>query len=101
MVDPSKVGETCAEHGLRQRADDNGTYWVHPDFEDALMIDLDDNGNWEDGTPEQQAEAEKEFGTKFNNASIADLDRYLTAFIQMLREAQHDPAEPSCGDGDQ
>jgi hypothetical protein len=91
MVNPSKVGETRAEHGLERRGDDNGAYWVHPDFEDALMIDLDGNGNWEDGTPEQQAEAEEEFGTKFNNASIAGLDRYLTAFIQMLREAHVPP----------
>ena len=88
MVNSSKVGAICAEHGLQQRSDDYGSYWVHPEFEDALMIDLDDKGNWEDGTPEQQGGFEKGLGRSFDNASDADLDRYLSTLIGILRQAE-------------
>jgi hypothetical protein len=88
MVNFSKVSEICAEHGLQQRSDNYGSYWVHPEFEDALMINLDDNGNWEDGTPEQQGDFEKRLGRSFDNASEADLDGYLSTLIGILHQAE-------------
>jgi hypothetical protein len=82
------VGEICALHGLQQRSDDYGSYWVHPEFEDVLMIDIDDNGNWEDGTPEQQGNVEEELELSFDNALEADLGRYLSTLIGILRQGR-------------
>ena len=93
MIDQDKVAKICTEHGLQPRTDAFGTFWVHPDFEETLMINIDDNGNWEDGTPDQQHEFQRNLGTKFENSSINELDRYLTTMIEMLRlgEKPHQP----------
>ena len=93
MVDRNKVSEICTEHGLRQMNDALGNFWVHPEFEDTLMIDIDDNGNWEDGTPQQQIEFQTSLGTKFDNSSLVDLDRYLTTMIEMLRLKEKPPEQ--------
>jgi len=84
MIDRNKVAEICTAQGLQPKSDDLGMYWVHPDFKDKLMIDIDDNGNWEDGTPDQQRNFEKELGLQFDNTSAVELERYLTALVEKL-----------------
>ena len=95
MVDRNKVGEICIKHRLQPRDDALGAYWVHPDFEDTLMIGLYDNGNWADRTPEQPGDFEKAIRTTLDNTSLADLDRYLAAMVEMLRSGQKPPQQAS------
>jgi hypothetical protein len=93
MVDRNKVGEICTKQRLQPKNDGLGAYWVLPDFKDMLMIALDNNGNWEDGTPMQQRKFEQEIGMRFDNRSAPELDRYLTAPIEMLRSGQKPPEQ--------
>ena len=93
MVDRNKVAEICAKHRLQPRIDVSGNYWVHPDFRDTAIIHIDKVGNWEDGTPEQQVKFQTSLGTKFDNSSLDDLDRYLTTMIKMLRLKENPPKQ--------
>jgi hypothetical protein len=88
MIDLAQIAEICAKHGMQEKADDYGTYWVHPEFEDALMIAIDENRNWQDKIPSQQGQAGKELGMTFDNASLADLDRYLTTLLGILHRRE-------------
>lgn len=57
----------------------------------CLMIVAGDHGNWQDRTPGQQSNFEKAIRTTLDNTSLADLDRYLTAMIELLCSAKKPP----------
>jgi hypothetical protein len=91
MIDLAQIAEICAKHGMLEQAGNGGfSYWVHPEFADTLMIDIGENRNWQDKTPGQQVQAEKDLGMSFDNSSLADLDNYLTNLVTMLRRIKAD-----------
>ena len=87
QLDAAEVARIRFRHGLQQRSD-KGTYWVHPQFADSLLITLDEQGRWRNTLAKGPQEARKEEALTYGNDSLDGLDQYLYDFINTAQSAQ-------------
>jgi hypothetical protein len=80
-----EVAAICFKHGMKQKQDEDGIFWVHPRYAGGLIIFLDDNGTWQDYTAKQQNQCEKDWSKQFDNRLLDGLDDYLRTFIRRIR----------------
>jgi hypothetical protein len=84
-----EVAAICLKHGMQQKQDEDGVFWVHPKYAGGLIIFLDGTGTWQDYTAHQQDQCEADWSKQFDNRSRDDLDDYLVNFIKLVKVARN------------